>query len=251
VLLAGALGVLVLIVGALSVWLGSRHEQPAPDPTPAETSAPRSTPSSPPTEQPPPVSEPLRVISLTIDHYEKRLTGGVRHHRLGENVVFPKLGDQVTVEARLNRPAYAYLVGFGPDGKFFHLNDGQPTRKVDVIRYPGPVRNEEDNVRYGLNDGAGLYVFVVVAGNDPLPPFEAVSAELKWSPPPAEAGEMYLYDGAMIETLAPTGNLMRSDRRPGEQAIGASGGVVRAAAGLRKAVPGGRVLAVGFGVGAQ
>jgi hypothetical protein len=192
--------------------------------------------------------EPLRVVALDVNHFERVGPDRATHRGvLGQSVVLPKLGDQVTVEARLSRPAYAYLVAFAPDGQVHLLSGDRPAQKADLVRYPAAVRSEEEDVRYGLSDGIGLYVFAVIASDDPLPPFEAVSAT-KWEPAAAAAGEVYRYDGEWVEPLARSGGLVRGERGPGEKALGASGGVARAGTGLRKAVPGGRVTAVGFGV---
>jgi hypothetical protein len=194
----------------------------------------------------------LRVVALDVHHFEKvGPDKGIARGVLGQTPLRPRLEDQVTLEARLSRPAFTYLAGFGPDGKVHLLSDDRPAARTDRLRYPRAVRGVDDAVRYGLTDGTGLYVFAVVASDDPLPPFSEVAAAAKWAPHPASAGEVYAYDGEWVEPLARPGELVRGERGPGEKALGASGGVVRAGAGLRRGVPGGAVAAVGFGVGGR
>ncbi|HYH69270.1 MAG TPA: hypothetical protein VD866_31545 [Urbifossiella sp.] len=195
---------------------------------------------------PPAAPDLLRVTALDINHFVRTGPATAAYQGpLGKAV--PKLGDQVTVEARLSRPAYAYLVAFGPDGKVHRLTDDRPAAKAEVLRYPGTVGGAEDVVRYGLTDGTGLYVFAVVASDDPLPPFADVYGG-GWGKEPASSGEAYRYDGEWVEPIAVDG-VTRGERGPGERALGAPAGVVRAGAELRRGVPGRRVLAVGFGVG--
>jgi hypothetical protein len=193
------------------------------------------------------------VTALDVHHFEKvGENRGVASGVLGQRVIRPKLGDQVTVEVQLSRAAYAYLAAFAPNGQVHLLSDDRPTRKVESLRYPAVVRDEADDVRYGLTDGVGLYVFVALAAEDPLPPFAVVAEGVNWTPLPAAPGEVYRFDGVVTETIsARDGGLVREERGPGEKALGASDGVVRAGAGLLKAIPKGRVMAVGFAIGAR
>jgi predicted Ser/Thr protein kinase len=251
VLVALALGV-VLLAGGVGVWRAARQDEPpVTDPAPERRERTAAQPPR-PVEQPTRTAEPLRVTSLIVDHFERTVSGGgTPHGPLGRSSVLPKVGDQVTVEAQLNRPAYAYLAAFAPNGKFYPLSTDGPTEKVDTIRYPGPIRDVKDNVRYDLDDGTGMYVFAVVASDAPLPPLATATAGVKWTPPPTSADEMYFYDGETVESLKRVNGVVRGDRKPGGQALGASGGVVGVGAGLRNAVPGSCVMAFGFGVGGR
>jgi hypothetical protein len=235
-----AAGCVLLIAVAVGAWALTRPQTVTTE-----------TPATPPAPTPAPAAvEPLRVVGLKVHHIER--TGpetAVARGPLGESGTVPKLGDSVTVEARLNRPAFAYLVGFGPDGVVHRLSDDRPTRKADVVRYPPDTEGEKDAVWYGLTDGLGLYVFAVVASDEPLPPFADLSGS-RWEPVSAKAGEGFLYDGAWVDPLVLAPGIVPVGKRgPGERVVGAAAGVVRAASGLRRGVSGGRVMALGFGVG--
>jgi hypothetical protein len=191
---------------------------------------------------------------MTVKHFKKvgpdeAESTGV----LGQSVVRPREDDQVTVEARLNRPAHAYLVAFAPNGKSHLLTEDRPTRKTDGLRYPVRIRETDDVVRYGLDEGTGLYVFAVVAADGPLPPFAELEGpgRADWAPGSAEPGSVFWYDGDWVEVLARASGVGRGDRAPGVKALGPAKLVVQPAAGLRKAVPGSVTAAIGFGVGKQ
>ena len=62
---------------------------------------------------------PLRIVRLAIEHLprkdEQQYDPG-RRGLLGERSFGTRLGDDVTVQAELSQPAYAYLIAFRPDG---------------------------------------------------------------------------------------------------------------------------------------
>jgi hypothetical protein len=80
----------------------------------------------------------------------------------------------VEVEARLSRPAYAFLIAFHPNGtaavcfpeSFPDKPDKAPPR-TDRPRFPSVSMNSD----YALTEGVGLQAFAVVASSQPLPPF--------------------------------------------------------------------------------
>lgn len=248
-------GVLLLLVGVI-LWLSTRPRQAQTETdtasTGSETLISTSTPSAAQAINAA-ATEPLRVISLDVQHIEKigPELGVDRGVLLGTVLVVPRIDDQIRLDARLSRPAYGYLIGFRPDGKVDLLSKNRPDQKTDRLRYPGAVRAEEDDVRYALSDGTGLYVFAVLASDSPLPSFDEVWGLSNWTPPPTPAGEVYQYDGESIETLARATGLVRGERGPGAKSLGGSRGVVRAGSELRKAVTGSVVMAVGIGVGAR
>jgi hypothetical protein len=116
---------------------------------------------------------------------------------LGEDVFDPHLGDTVTVEARLTRPAYAFLIAFRPDGVVevcFPEKDDEEPAPSDAPRYPSVSRGME----YGLTDGVGLAAFAVVASSEKLPPFKVWWSHGKgcpWKKEEAPDGLVYRGNG--------------------------------------------------------
>jgi hypothetical protein len=90
---------------------------------------------------------------------------------LGKESLKARTGDGVTMHADLSEPAYAYLIAFPPDRVVEVCDpdelDASPL-KTQELRYP--PKSKPDDV-YGLNNGAGLYAFAVVASRTPLPPY--------------------------------------------------------------------------------
>jgi hypothetical protein len=119
--------------------------------------------------------EKVRVLSLDVTHFQKVQTRlgkvGVKRGLLGKESRWTKTGDSVEIEVRLSRPAYAYLIAFRPDRVeevCFPDSEDQAPPLADHMQYPPP---EKPGVDYGLDEGEGLQVFVVVASSKPLPSF--------------------------------------------------------------------------------
>jgi serine/threonine protein kinase len=197
-------------------------------------------------------SVPLRVMSIAIDHFA-RLNNqeGERLGFLGKRspeAKAPKLGDQVTVQAQLSRPAFAYLLAFRPDGEIelcSPATEDQPPTRDDQVRYP--TKAESADLRYGLQEGTGLWVFAVVASDEPLPAYREWKSKrpLTWSAEPGGQGKVWWYDGDWLEQLSGSGTV-RGERAKGEKALGPGKAVVQAADQLHV----GNVVtaAIGFGV---
>jgi serine/threonine protein kinase len=198
----------------------------------------------------PVASVPLRVVAIDVVHYSRMGATNQAEPRgvLGKQSFAPRLGDQVTIDARLSRPAYAYLVAFRPDGVVevcFPNDETQPPPLSDHVRYPPPELVGKK--AYGLSDGAGLCVFAVVASDRPLPAYRDFAARQKpqWSPEPAGSGTVWWFDGQWVDALTATGTL----RGKGEDALDASKSIVRAARSLLTNFNTETIAAVGFGVG--
>jgi tRNA A-37 threonylcarbamoyl transferase component Bud32 len=149
---AGAAALVLLLLGGLALW-----RSPSP-PVPAEL---------------------LSVDALEVVQYGKR--DGKKWSRVGtigktsHAAQFPD--DSVRVNVRLNEPAYCYLIAFNPDGKeqlCYPANATSAPARVQELQYPA-------GFYFGLSDGVGLQVFVVVASRRPLPAFTHWKAEaLPW-----------------------------------------------------------------------
>jgi hypothetical protein len=112
---------------------------------------------------------PPRVLELEVAHLIAR-GGQVFRAALGTTSFEARRGDGVTVEARLSRPAYAYLIAFRPDGGdevCFPEKDDEAPPLTDRPRYP----SASQQVEYGLDEGAGLQVFAVVLSSRRLPAY--------------------------------------------------------------------------------
>jgi serine/threonine protein kinase len=198
---------------------------------------------------PPASVAPLRVESIDIAH-DARIAGTKKaEHQgiLGKQSYVARLGDQVTIDAHLSRPAYAYLVAFRTDGVVevcFPDDETQAPPLTDHLRYPSA---EVPRKRYGLSDGSGLQVFAVVASEEPLPPFRdfATRHDLTWSAHPANPGAVWWFDGQWVDTLTASTNV----RGKGEDALDASKFVVDAARLLLTDSDKETAAAKGFGVG--
>ena len=133
----------------------------------------------------------LRIESLEIRHYSgdpAQLQGTI-----GVQSPAAWRDDNVRISARLNAPAYCYLIALNPDGSIQfcpRARAGIAPGLTDEIVYPAA-----DDKYYGLTDGAGLQAFVLVASRVPLPPFVSWSgrAGLAWTA--ALPGDTWEYDG--------------------------------------------------------
>jgi hypothetical protein len=122
-------------------------------------------------DRPPPTLPRLEVNRLEVTH-QVHLRGDefLRRGVLGRDSFQTCLGDGVTVEARLSRPAYAYLIAFRPDGTddvCFPDQEGEEPLPTDQPRY-----RPADGKVYELAEGEGLQVFAVVASSRPLPSYK-------------------------------------------------------------------------------
>jgi hypothetical protein len=135
---------------------------------------------------------------------------GVRHFRgdpptplgeIGDTSFGTRYDDDVRVEARLNEPAYCYLVAFNPDGKeqLCSPHGDSPPARGASLSYP-----EGANNYFGLSDGVGLQAFVLVASRQPLPAYAAWrgAAALPWQEQ-IETDGVWRFDGGTFELLAP------------------------------------------------
>jgi hypothetical protein len=185
----------------------------------------------------PAATERLRVVKIDVRHYgrNKEKENEVKYWGLiGDRSFAGRFGDQVTVEAKLSRPAYAYLIAFRPDGKCdlcFPEREDEPPPRTEQPRYP----SEKRSVRYGLSDGTGLVVFAVVASDRPLPPYQAWKARNlpTWGHTEGFGGQVWWDDGDLLDTLTRDG-LIGGGRGKGEEALGPSGAVIRLSDGLKK-----------------
>ena len=126
-------------------------------------------------------SGPLRVEAFAVELYR----GAKPLGRVGIDVfegVYMR--DSARVRARLSEPAYCYVIALNPDGsdQLYYPEDGAASPpSTDTIDTPTPVENELQG--YGLTDGVGLQVVVLLASRDSLPSYaewRRAGAKLPW-----------------------------------------------------------------------
>lgn len=196
----------------------------------------------------PTVLEPVRVQTLNVLHFgtidaKRTQPRGV----LGKESFVVALDDDIKVTAKLSRPAFSYLIVFRPDGKDEVLYPQGPQFVPERTAEPRYPSRDRDKV-YGLSDGAGLWLVVLVASVDPLPSYSAwreQHPDCPWRQTAGESGVVWFDDGQWLEAMTPQGLRTRSAR--GEKKAVGLGSLVQVVDWL-KAKTGGTVSAVGFTV---
>jgi serine/threonine protein kinase len=138
--------------------------------------------------------ERLAAVSLNVEHHRPSPEGNFSLGRMGEHSFAAGVQeDEVRVTARLNQPAYCYLISFRPDGKdelCFPAGAAQPPAPTAEIVFPA-------GGLYRLNQGGvGLQAFLLLASRQPLPGYDRWKAdrgEFPWQASTAEG--VWTFDG--------------------------------------------------------
>lgn len=117
-------------------------------------------------------TKPLKILRLDVLHYARNGKFEDLVGRLGvaEGSFSTQLDDSVTVVGKLSEPAYSYLIAYLTDGKedlCFPENPDDPPPLTDEPKFP----LRAGGLHYGLEEGEGLMVFVLVASRKPLPAY--------------------------------------------------------------------------------
>jgi hypothetical protein len=204
----------VLLLGLVGLW-ASGLVGSAPRKDKDEVSS-----NSSPTSTAQPVNGPLRVEKIDVRLFARQGDQAAIRGLIGRDAAAARLGDQVTVEAKLSRQAYAYLIAFRPDGETdlcYPAQEDRPPPLTDRPHYP----DEGSNVRYGLSDGAGLMVFGVVASDQQLPSYRqwVKGRSLAWQKVADQPREEVLWSsGQAMDVLLPA-DKQSSQRGKGESAL--------------------------------
>jgi hypothetical protein len=188
--------------------------------------------------------EPLLVKVLNVEHF--RHAGGKNQPQgvLGKNTFQARLDDDIKVEAHLSRPAYCYLIIFRADGQdeiLYPQGAQLVPERTDRPCYP----SRDLSKVYGLTEGSGLWLVVLVASDRELPSYAQWRAQHPgnfWQKVPGDPDVVWFHDGQWLEGWTPARGRPRGEREaPG------TAPVVRVVDWL-KAETGGTVSAVGFTV---
>jgi hypothetical protein len=112
--------------------------------------------------------------------------------------------DEIHIRARLNAPAYFYLIALHPTGDIeLYYPEGESEEAAEAtppplshdLSYPSDPLGKD--LKSPLTDGVGLQAFVLVASRKPLPPYsewkKARLGNLPWAATKAEG--VWHYDG--------------------------------------------------------
>jgi hypothetical protein len=188
----------------------------------------------------------LLPVTLNIEHMAKRGEDGFEMRgNLGEQSFGVQACDDITIEARVAPPAYAYLIAYRPDGIDEICDPEDPDRmpaKSTSSRYP--PSSKADRV-YRLNDGSGLIAFALVVSRSPLPSYREWRKHVG-TPPwrkgvSGASGVVWWDDGQRLAALAASGGGV--ERGSGARIRGGGAAVADLARWLR-AVPGIDLVAV-------
>jgi hypothetical protein len=189
---------------------------------------------------------PLRIVNLSIEHLAQRGPNDFNPRgKLGERSFAVRAGDDVTVQAELSEPAYAYLIAFRPDGVDEICDPEQPTAPPAKTKEPRyPPASKTDKV-YRLEDGAGLHAFALVVSRAPLPPYEKWKNQHgtpTWNKGASSpAGVVWWHDG---QSLAPLTSSDPTGTRGKDAPIRGGGNAVAILAAWLRGIPGVDAVAV-------
>jgi predicted Ser/Thr protein kinase len=155
---------------------------------------------------------PLRIEELRVDLH--RSNSLVPAGPLGRAVFaghYPE--DDVRVQARLNQPAFCYLIALNPDGKeqlcFPADPSVRPSPAAEIDFPPDPDSG------FHLSDGVGLQAFALVASRRPLPAYNEWRAgpdKLAWAHNDAPDESVWRFNGEHFTADSPPDD--RGEIRP-------------------------------------
>jgi hypothetical protein len=127
-----------------------------------------------------------QIVAMKIVRYREEGDQAKLIGTLGDDSLSAREKDVVRVSAKLDRPAYCYVIAFNPDGDdqlYYPRDRDVPPPKSAEIDYP------EERGYFPLTNGVGLQAFMLVASNEPLPAYERWRAglgEVPWQPTQAD-----------------------------------------------------------------
>jgi hypothetical protein len=152
----------------------------------------------------------LKIASLDIALYRGRGAQVVFLGQIGHDYRAARFGDLAQITAKVNEPAWGYLITFTADGRDFRLlQRNQPDAP--------PEKSAELSGTWRLDDGVGLQAFVLVASRDPLPPYSTwrrqPPKELWW---PRNGAGVWSDDNGLCQRLDQTRGPVDEGELPGQ-----------------------------------
>jgi serine/threonine protein kinase len=172
---------------------------------------PREAPASNAKNAAPSIAGPSSIGELRIESLHVALHPRAKDDpagMVGIDVFAGRLSQDARIQARLSVPGYCYLLALNPDGLTQLCYPEKPETapsKATTIDFP-----PDSGTGFGLTDGVGTQVFVLVASANPFPPYAEWSkalGPLPWKPAATEI--VWRYDGGNFES-----DRERGDVRP-------------------------------------
>jgi serine/threonine protein kinase len=205
-----ALASATLLVAALAVAASALWPRLRPGLLPAAGNDRADAAPSPPTSIPGKggrVREPLRVESFQVILHQR--TADDPAGPIGANVLASRSNQDARIKARLNMPAYCFLIALNPDGSnelCVPEDQAVAPSRTAMIDYPTDATSG-----FALTDGLGTQAFVLVVSEKPLGPYAQWSASgfdaLPWKPV-GDAG-VWRYDGHSFDRDVERGGVRR------------------------------------------
>jgi serine/threonine-protein kinase len=150
-----------------------------------------------------PILSPVEILSLEVMHIANVKDEADERGVLGKDSFDARVGDHMTLQARLSRPAPALLIAFRADGTeepFFPAKPAQAPPLTDQPRYPWV---DDRGAEYSLDEGEGMHVFAVVVLRRPLSfsVWRAQRGAAPWRHFDAKRALVLLDDGSMTDRL--------------------------------------------------
>ncbi len=161
-------------------------------------------------------AEPLRVLDFHVSYIRSEPDGDRPAGFVGRTVWQTRQGDAVRLAAKFSRPAYAYLLALRADGHVdlcWPADATLPPPPAREATYPPPT---EPNVMYGLDEGAGLWAFLVLASDSPLPAYQDWSQSRgppPWTSAPGSPGAVWRLSADGVDQLTAAAESVRGKGR--------------------------------------
>jgi hypothetical protein len=205
-----ALAAAALVLAALAVAASALWPRLRPGLAPAAGNGRAEAATSPSTPNPAKsagVREPMRVDSFQVILHQR--TADDPAGPIGANVFASRSNQDARIKARLNTPAYCFLIALNPDGSTelcVPEDQAVAPSKTAMIEYPTDATSG-----FALIDGLGTQAFVLVVSEKPLGTYSQWSASgfdvLPWKPV-GDAG-VWRYDGRSFDRDVERGGVRR------------------------------------------
>lgn len=157
-----------------------------------------------------------RMLDFQVSYVRSGPDGDRRAGLLGRDVWRARRGDAVRLEAKFSQPVHAYLLALRADGQVdlcWPDDETLPPPAATVAVYPPPTT---PNVMYGLDEGAGMWAFLVLASEDSLPAYQDWKQTHQlppWTSTAGSEGVVWRLSAEGVDQLEATGESERGKGR--------------------------------------